>query len=622
VDSVTERSGQTTFYYYDQLNRLTSITDTAGGVTTFGYDGNGNRTSIVDPRGNATTFTYDSNNRLVRKTYADGTYDSFTYRGDFTDILATRINARGITTNFSFSNLNLLSSFLDVNGPQTQYYYDSYGRMTSSRVLLGTYYGVDYTYDANSRITSVAGPWKNLWSNPYDRRTYQYDALGRRTAMTLAQGVSGPYTSVSYNYDTLNRLTGVNVGGQNYTYTYAGASPLVQSLTRPDGSVTTYEYDILNRLTLMTARVGETVVNSYAYTYNEQDLRGSETATEPEPMAPYADALMNYEYNNVNALLRLTDPGEKLFTYDATGNLTQGYTPEGYAFTAAYNGSNQLTSLTYTDGEGAVQQSQYAYLGSMLIWKKDYRNSALVKVTRYTYDGDLIVQERDAVSIGYSDHVAREFTWGLGLPGGIGGLLRLNQGGADYSYLFDGKGNATSLLDSNANVVAAYQYDPFGNPRGPANSLSQPMQFSTKPYDEKTGLSYYGYRFYVPSLGRWLTRDPIGEEGGINLYEFVGNDPINYIDPDGLVKVVFPLPPGMNPDDFDIPLGPGGMCAKGANTVANKLVKAIANRLGMSQTQRQLLHRAISKQNFTKQEIEDIAEDILKHFPKKRDIWR
>jgi hypothetical protein len=78
----------------------------------------------------------------------------------------------------------------------------------------------------------------------------------------------------------------------------------------------------------------------------------------------------------------------------------------------------------------------------------------------------------------------------------------------------------------------------------------------------------------------------------------------------------------MNPDDFDIPLGPGGMCAKGANTVANKLVKAIANRLGMSQTQRQLLHRAISKQNFTKQEIEDIAEDILKHFPKKRDIWR
>jgi RHS repeat-associated protein len=155
-------------------------------------------------------------------------------------------------------------------------------------------------------------------------------------------------------------------------------------------------------------------------------------------------------------------------------------------------------------------------------------------VARYTYDGDLIVQERDAASIGYSDHVAREFTWGLGLEGGIGGLLRLKQDGGNYSYLFDGKGNVTALLDANANVAAAYQYDPFGVPRGPANTLSQPMQFSTKPYDEKTGLSYYGYRFYVPSIGHWLTRDPMWEAGGINLYGFVENNPINFIDPWGL----------------------------------------------------------------------------------------
>jgi RHS repeat-associated protein len=63
--------------------------------------------------------------------------------------------------------------------------------------------------------------------------------------------------------------------------------------------------------------------------------------------------------------------------------------------------------------------------------------------------------------------------------------------------------------------------------------LSQPMQFSTNPYDDKTGLSYYGYRFYVPSLGRWLTRDPIGEAGGINLYGFVGNNPVIFIDANG-----------------------------------------------------------------------------------------
>jgi RHS repeat-associated protein len=60
------------------------------------------------------------------------------------------------------------------------------------------------------------------------------------------------------------------------------------------------------------------------------------------------------------------------------------------------------------------------------------------------------------------------------------------------------------------------------------------MQFSTKPYDEGTGLSYYDYRFYAPTIGRWMTRDPLGEGGGINLYGFVGNNPMNLVDPFGL----------------------------------------------------------------------------------------
>ena len=76
------------------------------------------------------------------------------------------------------------------------------------------------------------------------------------------------------------------------------------------------------------------------------------------------------------------------------------------------------------------------------------------------------------------------------------------------------------------------------------------MQFSTKQYDEKTGLSYYGYRFYNPALRRWLTRDPIGERGGINLYGFVGNNPVNWIDPFGLAGEPSGneyIPPGGDP---------------------------------------------------------------------------
>lgn len=90
------------------------------------------------------------------------------------------------------------------------------------------------------------------------------------------------------------------------------------------------------------------------------------------------------------------------------------------------------------------------------------------------------------------------------------------------------------------------------------------MQFSTKPYDEKTGLSYYGYRFYVPALGRWLTRDPLGEDGGINVYGFVGNDPVNTVDPDGLQALPLPVPIPLLP--FAIP----GTSANNSFTDATK----------------------------------------------------
>ena len=68
-------------------------------------------------------------------------------------------------------------------------------------------------------------------------------------------------------------------------------------------------------------------------------------------------------------------------------------------------------------------------------------------------------------------------------------------------------------------------------------TLHQPFRFSTKPYDEKTGLFYYGYRFYAPAMGRWVNRDPLGFYGGdLNLYGFVQNNPVNFTDPKGLIN--------------------------------------------------------------------------------------
>ncbi|MCI5180814.1 MAG: RHS repeat-associated core domain-containing protein, partial [Candidatus Electrothrix sp. AW3_4] len=121
----------------------------------------------------------------------------------------------------------------------------------------------------------------------------------------------------------------------------------------------------------------------------------------------------------------------------------------------------------------------------------------------------------------------------LNRGGGIGGLLELRQGGQHYSYLYDGKGNVDGLLDDAEVMVAGYVYSPFGRLLTKTGTLDQPFCFSTKAFDEQTGLAYYGYRFYAPGVGRWINRDPIGEAGGMNLYGFVFNNPVSLVDPTG-----------------------------------------------------------------------------------------
>ena len=126
------------------------------------------------------------------------------------------------------------------------------------------------------------------------------------------------------------------------------------------------------------------------------------------------------------------------------------------------------------------------------------------------------------------------FSGGWNKGGGIGGLLNLKEGTNNYSYLYDGKGNVMVVLNSSQSIVASYRYDVYGNLLKTAGTFDQPFRFSTKRYDAKTGHYYYGYRFYNPMTGTWITRDPLGEAGGINLYGFNNNNAINYIDSWGL----------------------------------------------------------------------------------------
>ena len=161
------------------------------------------------------------------------------------------------------------------------------------------------------------------------------------------------------------------------------------------------------------------------------------------------------------------------------------------------------------------------------------------------------------------------FRWGLDVSGtrtgagGVGGLLQVvlvDPADQVWHYdvpAFDANGNVAGLVNIlNGAVTAEYDYDAFGRTiltrdYGTTAAAKNPFRFSTKYIDDETAMYYYGYRFYSPELGRWPNRDPMGEEGGVNLFGNVGNDPVDRVDYLGLEWVNEPTPPPTTPDDDD-----------------------------------------------------------------------
>jgi RHS repeat-associated protein len=533
IDSKTDRAGLTTNYIYDELNRLIEE-QKPGESVKYEYDANGNRTKLIDADNKATVLEYNLDNKLSKKIFADGKFLKYEY--DKAGLLTKFTKSRNIEKIYSYDeNHNLTSVDYSDNTPDVTFTYDDYNQLDTMTDGIGVY---DYGYDDLGRLASIDGPWTD------DTVNFQYNELGQLKTLTPTNGQSITYY---YDYDPenpgdvgLGRLKDIEVGsgsGNKYTYGYTGVNRLIQSLTRPNGSYTEYKYNApLKGLTEITNKdSSQAIISRYALTYNNLDVIDTETITTGTAYPSQQQDLKTYDHNNVNQLLNTTGPN-LTFTYDNDGNMTQGYTPapDNYAVAMVYDAENRLTSAEYTDSGSVVHRTEYFYSGNNFLAEiKKYEDGSLVKTIRIVRAGFLPVQERDE-----NNSVTREYTWGLNMGGGIGGLLNLKQGGNDYSYLYDNKGNVMAVLNSTQSIVASYRYDEFGNLMAKTGTLDQPFMFSTKRYDESTGTSYYGYRFYSPCTGRWITRDPLGEAGGINLYGFNNNSPMNWVDPDGQKFIV------------------------------------------------------------------------------------
>lgn len=235
----------------------------------------------------------------------------------------------------------------------------------------------------------------------------------------------------------------------------------------------------------------------------------------------------SYTVNGVNEI----DPTNGTFAYDDDGNTTS----DG-AWTYEYDANNRLKRMhnsTYN------LLFKYDYMGRRV--KKESTTGGVTATTKFLYNGMELLAELNA-----SGNVTKSFHWGpdmSGAQGGAGGAEGLVYQhdwttGKGYYPAYDLSGNLVGLLDTVGAWKAWYAYDAFGNLH--ANSggdyeTENPIRYSTQYTDKESGLVYYGFRFYDPSKGRFLTRDPIGEAGGLNLYRFVGNNPVNAVDRLGLM---------------------------------------------------------------------------------------
>ena len=186
----------------------------------------------------------------------------------------------------------------------------------------------------------------------------------------------------------------------------------------------------------------------------------------------------------------------------------------------------------------------YDYQGRR-ISKKEFNNNTLTKSILFVYDGNNVVAE-------YEDGtLTKKYLWGEDVSGsmdgagGVGGLLAVNDTTENYYTMYDGNGNIVQYLDETQTSVAKFEYTPFGALKSASGTMHDQFnyRFSTKYQDNSTGLTVYRYRNYNANLGKWQTRDPLGEHTKKKqfnlLYGFVNNNSINFIDILGLESIVF-----------------------------------------------------------------------------------
>ncbi len=560
---------------YDRLNRVVSVTEDPGGLnlqTRYTYDANGNLTHQIDPSGHHVSFSYDGLNRKTEH--------------------IQHKSGGNLTTRYTvYDNEGNLKEVADPKGQVFTYDYDLLNRQTDKYypATASPYLRIDHIhteYDENNNITALTET-KTTTDNEvitestgyrydeFDRVIekdergfvieYRYDDNGNRTWVQTDGGLT------EYTYDALNRLETAIVDGSvtvyeytldgkkssvsypndtTVTYTYFPANRVATiENTHTDGTVisrfdyeydkngnrtvqielqngtaetTEYHYDAVNRLVDFTI-TGPQTVTTTAYTYQGYNRKTETVARDGSPTKS-----RTYHYDETNWLISIDDDVQQkeiTYLYDDNGNTVlksdSSLADQDIAF--SYNAKDQLvqTARGLPGTQEILGRYDYDANGLRIRHLDSERGDVL-----YYYDGPSIIEERDAGD----DSLIAHYRY-------ADRLLSLDTGVATQYFHHDVLGTTSNLTDDAGEQIASYRLDPWGKIRQQEGTSVNRQLFTGQEHDEKTGLIYFGARYYDPDTARFITQDSyLGKPGtppSLHRYLYAYSNPMVYIDRQG-----------------------------------------------------------------------------------------
>ncbi|HEY6872131.1 MAG TPA: RHS repeat-associated core domain-containing protein [Geobacteraceae bacterium] len=602
ITTVRDNRGNTTTVEYDLVGRRTAITNPDTGRTEYGYDANGNLTSKLTAnyqRGKEIKYNYIFN-RLMQIDYPYTTSVTYEYgpmvpTGDIYNRAGriTKVTDESGTEERYYGNLGETTrevKSVDAKTPSAQrksyttdYVFDSFGRMNQMTYPDGE--NLYYAYD-NGGLLKAA--WGEKRGNRYNYiNSLTYDEFGQRRHIAYGNGVSS-----DYSYDDLTRrlatLTTVTPDSrtiQNMTYGYdlVGNVLKVQNAINtptntvlPAGPVVqVFEYDDLYQL--------KTANGEYAFGPGKQNLYSNEFLYDTignftrkgqiqkilqpsmaEHLPKETNYVLDYKYGSTHPHA-VTDAGDKLYSYDANGNMT-GWTSKtsGKQRTILWNEENRVkeiddngkaTYFLYDDaGERVLKRGQH---GETFYLNRFYSIKNGELGTKCVYAGNTrVVSKLVKTPNTTTANTATSIPGIQGLNHGIGnktGIInRLPDGTTtgivppeekdQYFYHGDHLGSSNMITDASGSVYQHLEYFPYGETwidEGKTPTNIPGYQFTGKELDPETGLYYFGARYYEPVISRWISADPIDRYHpasptlGLSLYQYALHNPLKFLDPTG-----------------------------------------------------------------------------------------